>query len=253
MPTKVRPPPPPPRIRTPHGRPGAASAPRPEDVAYFSLANLTGAGKSLVIGLVVYLLVVRRLLIARAANDERRYLNRLPAWLDMENGLYRPLLSGLTRLGGWLGMALDRFPEMLFAFLRKAGTGCARAFDRIPDVIFAFLRKAGAGVACALAMPVELSALALRSTALKPLSMRHEPAPVGTRFTYALGSALDRGAAFLNRTVCRRRPIRVRFVSALAAGQEVLSRQTKRLSRSISFALLMFCLGLFATLLYLQF
>ncbi len=61
-----------------------------EEVAYYSLKNLSGGMISIVIGIVIYLLI-RRYLCVRD-NDELSYINAWPKWLDMENLLYRPLL-----------------------------------------------------------------------------------------------------------------------------------------------------------------
>ena len=80
------------------GRPGAATR-----VAYlvtgneeilhfhaFSWANLRGGLTSLIIGMLVYLLVVRTALFTGDS-----YVNRWPARLDLENLVYRPLLTEL--------------------------------------------------------------------------------------------------------------------------------------------------------------
>ncbi len=62
----------------------------------FSLTNLKGALISLLIGAVVYLVIVRGVL-----RKEGRYLDRWPASLDLEDLLYRPVLTGLLpRIGG---------------------------------------------------------------------------------------------------------------------------------------------------------
>lgn len=58
---------------------------------YFTPANLRGAIISMVIGLLVYLYVVRRFLI-REEEEGSRYLNRWPRGLNLENRVYRPLL-----------------------------------------------------------------------------------------------------------------------------------------------------------------
>ena len=67
-------------------------------VHYFSWVCLEGALISLGIGAVVYLVVVRRLLMQKGS-DGWVYLNRWPQWLDLENLVYRPFLSGLTFVG----------------------------------------------------------------------------------------------------------------------------------------------------------
>ena len=85
------------------------------------------------------------------------------------------------------------------------------------------------------------------------LHHREKPAavPGGNWLTYFIGSMLDTFVKALNYTLWRKRPVQPTFVYALAAGNEELRRQTHRLTRSISFSLLMVCLGLFATLAYL--
>lgn len=56
-------------------------------VHYLSLENLKGAGISVAIGAFVYFLVVRKLLMR-----DGKYVNVLPAKLDLEDLIYRPLI-----------------------------------------------------------------------------------------------------------------------------------------------------------------
>ena len=87
-------------------------------VHYFSWVNLQGALISLGIGTAVYLLVVRWLLMERRP-EGMAYLNRWPARLDLENLVYRPLLSAIifagalgarliASLGDWLVLIGER-------------------------------------------------------------------------------------------------------------------------------------------------
>lgn len=55
----------------------------------FSLTNLKGGLISLTIGALLYGIIVRHVLM-----KERRYLNRWPSSLDLEEGFYRPFLTG---------------------------------------------------------------------------------------------------------------------------------------------------------------
>lgn len=68
----------------------------------FTLGNLKGGFISLGIGAAVYLLIVRRLLMRRGV-----YLNRWPKGLDLEERVYRPLLTRV--LPGFFG-AIVRIP-----------------------------------------------------------------------------------------------------------------------------------------------
>ena len=70
----------------------------------FTWGNLKGGLISLAIGACVYLLIVRKVLI-----KEGRYLNLWPEWLDLENALYRPLLT--KWLPGFFGTVISVFGE----------------------------------------------------------------------------------------------------------------------------------------------
>lgn len=86
-----------------------------EAVAYFSLTNLKGALVSIVIGIAIYFLVIRKLLMRQGA-----YLDRLPKWLDMENLLYRPLLLGfLPTVCGIASRICDSAVDTVVVVLRK--------------------------------------------------------------------------------------------------------------------------------------
>lgn len=61
-------------------------------IPYFSLKNMSGAFISIGIGLLVYFLFVRFVLIKKDAKGRQFYVNRWPSWLDMENLIYRPMV-----------------------------------------------------------------------------------------------------------------------------------------------------------------
>ncbi|MDE7299599.1 MAG: hypothetical protein K2N94_12370, partial [Lachnospiraceae bacterium] len=56
--------------------------------------NLQGAAISISIGIILYFAVVRRWLRS-GSGESTVYLNRLPAWFDLEESVYRPLLVRL--------------------------------------------------------------------------------------------------------------------------------------------------------------
>lgn len=86
-----------------------------ERVNYFSGTNLIGAGYSIAIGIVLYLVVVRKLLMK---NGE--YLNRWPKYLDLEDYLYRPLLlTILPNICIFFCRIADRFVDSIVVLLRK--------------------------------------------------------------------------------------------------------------------------------------
>ena len=88
-------------------------------VAYFSLINLKGAGVSILIGLLLYVLVVRKWM-ETVQDGNRIYRDRWPGWLDLENLLYRPvLLKILPLLFGTLCRLADRLMDAIVVLLRK--------------------------------------------------------------------------------------------------------------------------------------
>lgn len=62
-----------------------------DELHMFSLTNLKGSAISLLIGIVIFILI-RRFLTVKDKNGIRQYLDKWPSWLDIENGIYRPLL-----------------------------------------------------------------------------------------------------------------------------------------------------------------
>ena len=104
----------------------------------------------------------------------------------------------------------------------------------------------------AVSMLPEMLIAQLRGALLRVRAWR-VPMPGGNRFTNALGELLNAGTALLNKTLLKNHPASIDFSCALAAGNEELGRSMKRLKRSLSYSLLMFCIGLFALLAYLIF
>lgn len=94
-----------------------------ELMAYFSIGNLKGAVISIVIGIAVYAVVVRRLLMRRAGEEkgDRAYVDAWPRRLDLENLIYRPLLLKIFPfLFGVLCRVLDSFVDGVVVLLRKS-------------------------------------------------------------------------------------------------------------------------------------
>ena len=172
-------------------------------IPYFGAANLEGAAISIGIGLAVYLLICRPLLMKKGA-----YLNRWPAKLDLEDLLYQPLLMK------WL-------PGIV--------TGVIRFVAEIPENLVLLGRK----------------------TVFSHRRTRRE-IPVGTPITWALGRGLNAVARLLNATVLRRKPMRTDFEVLLAASWHEIKEDTRTLTVSVSFGLLLLCLGLLVTCLYLM-
>lgn len=177
-------------------------------VSYFSLENLKGAAISLSVGVVLYFLVVRLWLMKKDESGERVYVNRWPAWMDLENAIYRPvLLHFLPFVCGFFSRVLERATDALVWLSKK--------------LVF---------------HPVH---------PIKPV--------VGTKTTYVIGSLADDVEAFLNRTIFRKNPKNIDFVFWLAERTRDVRQLDRIITRSISFGLLMFSIGLCLTIAYLLF
>ena len=204
-----------------------AAAPAHMPIAYFSGENLLGAAKSIAIGVVLYALNWQ-FIMSKEKKGSRSYPERWPKWLDLEDLIYRPVLRLLIAVGYGVALVLDRLMDGVIVALRAVGGLLARVADGLCDGLI----------------------LGVRRIFLPPLSAR-QPVPVGNRFTYAFGRFCDGTSAFITRLFHLKRPSCTRYESVFAAAMEEAGLQFKRLTRSISFGLIMFCLGLFVTLAYL--
>ena len=113
-------------------------------VHYFSWTNIRGGLASLAIGALVYLLIIRKCLMAEDENGNRVYINAWPSWLDLENLIYRPLLlKVLPGIGAFFGRICDRLADTIVAshICSTLGGFIARVFDNSVDWIFEFFQR----------------------------------------------------------------------------------------------------------------
>ncbi len=103
-----------------------------------------------------------------------------------------------------------------------------RCFDKLVDGIVYFLQKV---VFCE--------------------AKERKPIPYGNRVTYCIGMVLDGVVFLLNHTICRRKPLKRRFVVWTTNGYMAMVRTSRLAARSVSFGLMMFSVGLLVTLIYL--
>lgn len=179
-----------------------------EPVNYFSWANLRGGAISILIGIVLYLVVVR-LLLMKKTDGEWEYVNRWPVWLDLENLIYRPILLRL----------------LPFVF----GVIC-RVFDSFTDWIV----------------------VALRKTIYKDSPVKGELRE-GNVFTYYLGSLVSHSVRLINRIrgLFKQPSLPERnYVHEYAVEHDTFKESSFIITRSMSFGLMLFCLGLVVTVLY---
>ncbi len=176
--------------------------------SWFSLVNLKGAGISICIGILIYLVIVRLWLMDKR-DGGTVYVNRWYKYLDLEDVIYRPVL-------------LRALP---FAF----GVVC-RVLDSLVDTVVVVLRK----------------------TVYKDSKIPRE-LEEGTPLTHALGCAANGMKRFWNATIRRKKPRDVDYEHKFAMVYEELSEVGTIISRSLSFGLLLFCIGLIITVVYLLF
>ncbi|MCI8788352.1 MAG: NADH dehydrogenase [Lachnospiraceae bacterium] len=196
-------------------------------VHYFSFGNLKGGLISIGIGGLVYLFFIRRAL----RNAEGEYVNAWPEWLDLEELLYRPLLLRFLPwlLGGLCGLLhrLLSSPAILKTLSAVAGVFC-RILDSLVDGLVVFLRK----------------------TLYRDSPLPYER-PEGNVFTEKLGVALNAFQILGNRTWRRKNPVHRDYVHLAAMKNEQFRETNHIIQRSLSFGLLLFCIGLSLTLLYI--
>ena len=177
-----------------------------ESIRYFTAESLLGAAKSIGIGVLIYELAVRGWLSEKAPGG-RVYIDRKPAWLDLEDRVYRPVVKGLLNAVSLCFWIVSSLPEWVIAGGRRA---------------------------------------------LLHVRAWRVPMPNSNRFTCAIGGFLNGVVLLINKTVRRNRPVEVDFCCVLAAGNEEINHSMRRLKRSMSYSLLLFCVGLFLLLGYLM-
>ena len=196
----------------------------PHAVHYFTWGNLKGSIISIGIGAALYFLVVRGWMMRDGV-----YVNRWPEWLDLEELLYRPLI-------------LKVLPAVL-------GTICAIA-DKSVDVIAGLLPKIGGVIAGIMDILADGIVVLLRKTIYRDSPQRGE-LEEGNALTHVVGVSLNVLEELLNKTVWRhhehRKDLEHWFVLKYAAFKE----NATVIGRSLSFGLVLFSIGLCATLLYL--
>ena len=85
----------------------------------YSFDCVQGALKSLVIGACVYLLIIRPFLM-RKEDDKRVYVNVWPAWLDLEDSFYRPVVMvGLVNIFAFIFRIFDKLIDGIVALLKS--------------------------------------------------------------------------------------------------------------------------------------
>ena len=88
-------------------------------ISWLSFENLKGAAVSVTIGILVYVVVVR-LCLMKKEDGKRVYVNRIPAWFDLEDFCYRPvLLYFLPFVCALVCRVCDNFIDGIAALLKN--------------------------------------------------------------------------------------------------------------------------------------
>ena len=193
-------------------------------VHYYSLESLKGGFISIAIGVLVYFLIVRKLMIKQG-----KYINLWPAWLDLEDLIYRPLL--LKLLPAVCGFVSRIFAEALdFVIDRKWVTAVLGFISHV------------------IADSVDALILLLRKTVF-----RNKPLPVTNKVlnspAYKVGDGLDRIRVKLDRESEDDHT----FARLSYRVWDTFRYTSHNLMDSVSFALLLLCLTIVAVLIYVLF
>ena len=149
---------------------------------------------------------------------EKRKLPKIA--FDLEDMIYRPLLKVLCWVGGLMAKLADGLTDHAVPVLRGLGNFSARLCDSLMDN----------------------AALLLRKSALSP-KKEAKAVPVGNRVTYAMGVVADCVVGVPEGGVS--------YISEFAALHEEIVRDRRKITKSMSFGLMLFSLGLLATLIYM--
>ncbi len=206
----------------------------PLTVSYFSLENLKGGVISIVLGVIIYFFVIRGLL-TDVKKGETIFLGDLVMETEVMEASYidkvmaREDFEYVNRWPEKLDLEELVYRPILLKVLPAAFGFVCRVLDSIVDFIVVVLRKT---VFKDSEIPCELSE--------------------GNNLTLLLGNAADLMERILNRTIYRRNPREhVDHPHAYAMKYEELMENEVIILRSMSFGLILFCLGLMVTVIYL--
>lgn len=199
------------------------------EVYYFTWTNLKGSAISIVIGALVYAVVVRGLLMKKQENRMKVYVNRWPRILDLEDSIYRPLL-------------LKILPTI-------CGAVCS-VLDNITDVLAKFLVAAGSAVTGIMDVLVDGIVVLLRNTVYKD-SPKVGELEEGNEMTHVFGVFLNKLESLLNKTVWRNHPHKKDLEHWSVLKYSAFKENVAFIGRSLSYGLVLVCVGLCATLIYL--
>ena len=200
-------------------------------VSYFSLTNLKGAAISLVIGAVVYTVVVRLWMMrpVETTPTVNTVKNPEDAKESTSKGQGRnPRRKYVNRWNSYLDLEDRLYRPLLLQVLPFLCGMVCRVLDSLVDTVVVLLRKT---VYRDSKLPQEL--------------------PEGTAFTHLCACIASTFQQIGNLTYRRKRPVHVDYDHKFAMIHEEWAENSTMIARSMSFGLLLFCIGLILMIAYL--
>lgn len=188
-------------------------------VHYFSFTNLKGVIISVSIGVIVYLLVIRKVL-CKTVNGNKIHYNPLEGKFSLEENVYKPIFRIIIAVVGFISSSLDK------------STGVAvKAGMFVLAVVCRFLCDV-----------TDILTVILSKTVFR---YSKEPTEhVKYSFAYSIGKFLDEHST---------EPEKSHKADTFVSVFDTLSKTSSRITKGFSFALFMTCLGVCAVLLFLFF
>ena len=186
---------------------------------FFSGENLLGSAISISIGAIVYIFVVRPFMIKDGV-----YRDFSNPDADIDEKLYKPLVFRiLPAIFGSISAFVCELPSYIAKAAMRTASFIAHAVSDLPDALILLSRRT-----------------ALREVAAKQPDFRHARLP--SKIGYVIQKASDAIGI-------RSRNLDLRFAAAVEAARVTLCRIT----RNLSFAMIVACIGLCAALIFLIF
>ena len=200
-------------------------------VSYFSVTNLKGAAISLVIGAVVYAVVVRLWMMCPV--ETTRTANTVKNPEDAKESTQKqqdrnPRRKYVNRWNSYLDLEDRLYRPLLLQVLPFLCGMVCRVLDSLVDTVVVLLRKT---VYQDSKLPQEL--------------------PEGTAFTHLCACIASTFQQIGNLTYRRKRPAHVDYDHKFAMIHEEWAENSTMIARSMSFGLLLFCIGLILMIAYL--
>lgn len=196
-----------------------------EKISYFSFSNLKGALISLAFGALIYIFIVCFLLMKKSSTVA----------LDSENAAHSPSMvyasarkHYINCMPVWLDLENLIYRPVLLQILPFTFGMLCRFLDSLVDTIVVVLRK----------------------TVYRDEKLPHER-PEGNVFTHLAACAASFFEGLGNLVLRRKSPKKQDYEHKLALMHEEWSENTMMITRSMSFGLLLFCVGLILTVAYL--